>query len=173
VSSTFLSDRQHWPIPGTAQSVSTQAPRALPPGPRSRSTTATRARPNPVHDLPHPKATKKIGRAKAACTCVRNAGIPIAGSPLVRITHPFHPLTGQQFACIGERFNRYGRRLLLEIDGETVCSVPPQWTDLVGPDPEIVSGQQRAAFRVADLLELLRLVERFGRANRQETPDEA
>ena len=65
-----------------------------------------------------------------------------------------------------ERVNAYGRRLLLEIDDKTVCSVPPQWTDLADPDPEIVIGRQRALFRVADLVELARLVERLGRGAR-------
>jgi Family of unknown function (DUF5372) len=82
--------------------------------------------------------------------------------PLVRVTHPFHPLSGQELACAGERYNRYGRRLLLRIDEVAVCSVPPQWTDLVRPDPEIVLGEGRAIFRVADLLELARLVDQIG-----------
>jgi hypothetical protein len=77
----------------------------------------------------------------------------------VRITQPFHPLSGKELACVGERYNRYGRRLLLRLDDVTVCSIPPQWTDLVAPDPEIVIGNHRALFRVADLLELARLVD--------------
>jgi hypothetical protein len=81
----------------------------------------------------------------------------------VRITHPFHPLSGRQLACVGERYTRYGRRLLLQVDEATVCAVPPQWTDLGAPDPEIVIGEQRALFRVADLLELARLLETLGR----------
>ena len=80
---------------------------------------------------------------------------------LVRITHPFHPLSGKEMACVGERYNRYGKRLLLRVDESTVCSVPPQWTDLVAPDPEIVLGRQLAPFRVADLLELARLVDQI------------
>ena len=64
----------------------------------------------------------------------------------MRITHPFHPLSGQQLACVGERYNRYGKRLLLRIDEASVCSVPPQWTDLALADPEIVLGQGRALF---------------------------
>jgi len=67
---------------------------------------------------------------------------------------------------VDERVNAYGRRLLLQIDDTTVCSVPPQWTDLADPDPEIVIGRQRALFRVADLVELARLVERLGRGAR-------
>jgi hypothetical protein len=76
----------------------------------------------------------------------------------VRITHPFHPLSGKELACVGERYNRYGRRLLLRVDDANICSVPPQWTDLITPDPEIVIGVRRALFRVTDLLELTRLI---------------
>ena len=39
---------------------------------------------------------------------------------------------------MGERYNRYGMRLLLQIDDHSVCSVPPQWTDVVAPDPQVV-----------------------------------
>jgi hypothetical protein len=92
---------------------------------------------------------------------VQNANASIAAKRLVRIMHQFHPLSGQQLPCVGERYNRYGTRLLLRVDDQSVCSVPPQWTDVVAPDPEIVMGEQRALFRVADLLELARLVERL------------
>jgi hypothetical protein len=91
----------------------------------------------------------------------------------VRITHPFHPLSGQQFACVGERYNRYGRRLLLRVDDVTVFSVPPQWTDLVAFDPEIVIGEYRALFRVADLLELERLIDQFRKCDSCKRPDNA
>jgi hypothetical protein len=79
----------------------------------------------------------------------------------VRVTHPFHPFSGRQLACVGERYNRYGMTLLLETDAGSVCSVRPQWTDVVAPDPEIVLGGQRALYRVADLMELARLVARL------------
>ena len=52
-------------------------------------------------------------------------------------------------------------RLLLQVDEETVCSVPPQWTDLTPPEPELVMGGRRALFRVADLLELACVVDRL------------
>jgi hypothetical protein len=77
------------------------------------------------------------------------------------VTHPFHPLSGRAGACVGERSNREGRRLLLRFDDGAICSVPPQWTDAVSPDPEIVIGPGRALFRVADLMELARLVARI------------
>jgi hypothetical protein len=92
---------------------------------------------------------------------------------LVRITHPFHPLSGREVACVGERYNRYGRRLLLRVDDVTVCSVPPQWTDLVAPDPEIVIGEYRALSRVADLLELERLVDQLRKRDSWKEPDDA
>jgi Family of unknown function (DUF5372) len=79
----------------------------------------------------------------------------------VRVTHPFHPLTGQQLRCVGERYNRYGTTLLLETGDGAICSVSPQWTDVVAPDPEVVLGGQRALFRIVDLLELTRLVDRL------------
>jgi hypothetical protein len=108
-------------------------------------------------------ATSGSALARAVCNSIQNAGVASAAPRLVRITHPFHPLSGQQLACVGERYNRSGRRLLLQVDEATVCSIPPQWTDLMVPDPEIVIGAHRALFRVADLLELVRLVEQLGR----------
>jgi hypothetical protein len=42
----------------------------------------------------------------------------------------------------------------------------------VAQDPEIVMGERQACFRVADLLDLARLVERLNRCDVTETPDE-
>jgi hypothetical protein len=74
---------------------------------------------------------------------------------------------------VGERYNRYGKRLLLQVDDATVRSVPPQWTDLVAPVPEIVIGERRALFRLADLLELARLVEQLVRRGSLKKPEGA
>lgn len=79
----------------------------------------------------------------------------------MQVTHPFHPLSEQRLPCVGERYNRYGMTLLLEAGGGAVYSVRPHWTDVVAPDPEIVLGGRRALFRIADLLELLRLMDRL------------
>jgi hypothetical protein len=79
----------------------------------------------------------------------------------VRVTHPFHPLGGREFICVGKRYNRYGTRILLQVSDDVVRSVPREWTDLVAPDPEIVMGRARAIFRVGDLLELAGLVARL------------
>lgn len=66
-------------------------------------------------------------------------------------------------ACVGERYNRYGKRLLLQADGEIVYSVPPQWTDLIAPDPELVLGARRSWFLVQDLVALAGLIDQLGR----------
>ncbi|WP_371412301.1 DUF5372 family protein [Ensifer sp. NM-2] len=98
------------------------------------------------------------------CTSSENAAPTSAGQQLVRVMHPFHPLYGQQLPCVGERANSQGKRLLLQTEDATVWSVPPQWTDLVSPDPEVVMGNGRPLLRVADLMELAALVERLSRA---------
>jgi Family of unknown function (DUF5372) len=61
---------------------------------------------------------------------------------------------------------------LLRVDDRTICSVPPQWTDMAAPDPEVLMGQGRALFRVADLVELARLVTRLSSERRSENPVE-
>jgi len=79
----------------------------------------------------------------------------------VRVTHPFHPLFARRLSCVGRRHNRHGERLLLQADDSAVWSVPPQWTDLASPDPEVAMGNGRALIRVADLMELVDLVDRL------------
>jgi len=147
------------------------------PWPRSdrppRTTPPVGGPPGVRRPLRHSGATRGTGPWTTACNSIQNADAPLASTRLVRVTHPFHPFSGQKLACLGERYNRYGRRLLLQIDDQTICSVPPQWTDLVAQDPEIVMGERRALFRVADLVELARLVERLGRRDPLETSDGA
>ncbi|MGO9768207.1 MAG: DUF5372 family protein [Roseiarcus sp.] len=86
----------------------------------------------------------------------------------MRIIHPFHPFADRQLVCVGERCNRYGKRLLLRIDDHTICSVPPQWTDIAAVDPDIVMGQGRTLLRFVDLMELAQFVERLASERRSE-----
>ena len=85
------------------------------------------------------------------------------------MTHPFHPFADRQLVCVGERHNRSGKRLLLRIDDSTICSVPPQWTDVASPGPEVVMGRGRAILRVVDLMGLARFVEQL--SARRRVPD--
>jgi Family of unknown function (DUF5372) len=110
----------------------------------------------------HVPMVGRISPSLAACTSARIAASPDAGTRLVRVTHPFHPLSGRRLVCVGERYNRYGKRLLLRVDEDRVCSAPPQWTDLVAPDPEVVIGEGRSLLlRFTDLVELAELVSRL------------
>ena len=118
---------------------------------------------------PQPKATKS-DHAPAACNSPRNANLTVASTQLVRITHPFHPFADRQLVCVGERYNRYGKRLLLRIDDHTICSVPLQWTDIAAVDPDIVIGQARTLLRFVDLLKLAQFVERLAAERRPERP---
>jgi hypothetical protein len=104
---------------------------------------------------------RQASRPRIACNIPRNTGSGAATEHLVRITYPFHPFSGQQLLCVGERYNRSGRRLLLRIDDKSYCSVPPKWTDMSEPDPEISMGRERALFTVNDLTELALLVRRL------------
>jgi len=100
----------------------------------------------------------------------RNASLTVSSAQLVRIIHPFHPFADRQLVCVGERYNRYGKRLLLRIDDHTICSVPPQWTDIAAVDPDIVIGQGRTLLRFVDLMELAQFVERLAAERRSERP---
>ena len=100
-------------------------------------------------------------RAPISCTSIENADSSSLSLQFVRVTHPFHPLFERRLACVGKRYNRYGKRLLLQGDDGTVWSVPPQWTDLAGLDPAVVMGDGRAVLRAIDLMELASLVKRL------------
>ena len=90
-----------------------------------------------------PRRATRRSLAPGASDLLQSTNASITSTRLVRVLHPFHPLGGQQFVCVGERCNRYGRRLLLQVGGETICAVPPQWTDQVAPDPR--AGHQQPA----------------------------
>lgn len=76
----------------------------------------------------------------------------------MRVTHPFHPLAGRRLVCVGERYTRYGTRLLVRVDDDSIRAVPWQWTDVAPPDPEVVLGEGRALLRVVDFLDLAEAV---------------
>ena len=119
--------------------------------------------------LPHQLPPPPFPVLRSRCAHAGTMAIPSALAQervlvqRLRVTHPFHPLSGRQLVCVGERYNRYGTRLLLRADGDEPWSVPRQWTDVVAPDPEIVFGRGRATLRLADLLELADLVTRLRR----------
>src|SRR5437879_2948835 len=78
-----------------------------------------------------------------------------------QITHPYHPLALQDFEVVSHRryftedrvyfFDRVGR----------YRSVPTQFTSLTPEDPFVAMSSGRSQFRVVDLLELTKLLEKL------------
>ena len=92
------------------------------------------------------------------CTETCNAANSAAKKNLIKIVHPFHPASGRSGNYAGERVNKYGTKILLEIDSR-LWSVPREWTDLISPDPVEIIGEGQAVFSFDDLLELQKLVD--------------
>jgi hypothetical protein len=80
----------------------------------------------------------------------------------VRVTHPFHPLAGQQFEFVKRRRNWRQDRVYFHDEAGELVSLPAEWTDAVAPDPFVVVAAGRAPFRLASLIELSELIADFG-----------
>jgi hypothetical protein len=88
-------------------------------------------------------------------------GADLAQVPRVRVTHPFHPLAGQEFEFVKRRRSWQADRVYFyDGDGALVALValPAQWTDAVAADPFVVVSAGRSPFHVDGLLELSELV---------------
>jgi hypothetical protein len=78
------------------------------------------------------------------------------------VTHPFHPLLGQEFDVVGYAHSWGEHRVFFREPGEVrVRSLPAGWTDVEGLDPFVVLAAGRTCFRVDDLIALVRLVDEF------------
>ena len=71
------------------------------------------------------------------------------------ITHPFHPLCGQTFLLLSQRF-AWGEERAFFSDPSThlVRSLPLAWTDLALPDPFVVVAAGTAVLRFSDVQQL-------------------
>lgn len=79
------------------------------------------------------------------------------------MTHPFHPLRGREYDLIDYRhFWSEDRVVYVDETGEA-RSLPAPWTSAIAEDPAVVVSAGRAHFRVADLLELAKLVRGLAR----------
>jgi len=79
------------------------------------------------------------------------------------VVHPFHPGCGRRFGIVTIRSN-WGEELLYYRDqAGRLVSIPARWTDRVAADPLLVVSAGRSAFRVHDLLELVRLMDTMGK----------
>jgi hypothetical protein len=74
------------------------------------------------------------------------------------VTHPFHPLCGQDFEFVAYRQNWGEDRVHLHDENGQLFSLPAGWTDAVAADPFVVIAAGRASFSTAGLLALADLV---------------
>ncbi len=75
-----------------------------------------------------------------------------------RVTHPFHPLFGHEYDLISY-YHCWGEDRVFYVDeAEQIRSFPAHWTTVAADDPFVVVSAGRSHFRVADLLELVKLV---------------
>ena len=73
------------------------------------------------------------------------------------VTHPFHPLTGQEVVVIEVQDHCGELAYYRNPKGEQV-TIPLSWTTLGSEDPFVVVSHGRSDFRVADLLKLAELL---------------
>jgi len=77
-----------------------------------------------------------------------------------RITHPFHPLRGQEFSLVQYRRSWRNERVEGVDERGRHVAVPVSWTDAAAQhDPFLAVSAGRALFRVQDLLDLTQLVQ--------------
>ncbi len=70
----------------------------------------------------------------------------------MRVTHPFHPLTGFEFDLVVRKMNWADDRVFFfGADGQ-FRSLPADWTDVDPADPFDVVAAGRSLFRVDDLV---------------------
>ena len=81
------------------------------------------------------------------------------GEPCFTITHPFHPLSGQTFPLLSQRF-AWGEERVFFADPQTrqVRSLPLAWTNLALLDPFLVVAAGKAVLRWSDLQQLVQLL---------------
>ena len=93
------------------------------------------------------------GRSSAESTAARTKDV----TGPVRITHPFHPLIGQELDFVELR-SQWGEDRVFCDRGGHLTSLPARWTSAVPEDPGVAAGAGRSPFRAQDLLELAALL---------------
>jgi len=73
----------------------------------------------------------------------------------IRVTHPFHPLLGQEIEFV-QRPIQWGDELLFYRDRQGyVTALPTRCTSVEAEDPFVIVAAGRSTFRVADLISKL------------------
>lgn len=76
----------------------------------------------------------------------------------VRVTHPFHPLCGQEIDFVERRHNWGEDRVFYRDHHGHLASVPARWTSVEAEDAFVVMAAGRSRFRVVDLIDLVALL---------------
>lgn len=77
----------------------------------------------------------------------------------IRVTHPFHPLCGQDLDVVMRRVQWGEERVFYRDPRGHRASLPASWTSLVPEEPYVAVGGGRSLFRVQDLTDLVALLE--------------
>ena len=81
--------------------------------------------------------------------------------PTFRITHPFHPLVGQEFA-LSARQHLWSEKRAVYFDGNgNLRFIAISWTDLAEQDLFQLTASGSSSFRFDDLLALAELVSKL------------
>ena len=75
-----------------------------------------------------------------------------------RVTHPYHPLLGQEFDLVDYSICWGEARVFFYNDAGRLCSMPATWTSIGPVDPFVEISGKRSPFRVTDLLELSQMI---------------
>ena len=82
----------------------------------------------------------------------------------MRITHPFHPLTGRQFDLVQHYFVFTESYVFFHDDEGMLREIPAVWTDFVAGDVFVQQAAGRSPLHAGTLLELAELVVRMSPA---------
>ena len=82
-------------------------------------------------------------------------------TPPIRITHPFHPQSGQEIELVTRRSSWGDERVFYRSMHGHLASLPARWTNLVPDDPIVSVAGERARFRLDDLIELAAIVSKL------------
>ena len=87
-----------------------------------------------------------------------------------RVTHPFHPMGGQEFEVVSYYHSGSEKRIFFHDKNGDLQSIPIAWTDMSPPDPFLLFSKGKSLFRVAELRSLCRLIDELESRVKEITP---
>ena len=90
--------------------------------------------------------------------CPESNGITVRIALEYAVTHPYHPSHGRQFELVNYTLCWGEARVYFYDDRNRLCSMPAAWTSVKSIDPFVKVSAGRSPFRLADLLELSRII---------------